>query len=331
MNWKSFQERLLPGRRRGADFVLPPVLFEVQPDFVLAARLDLGAGRVRRLGFAPLEAQALSPNPMRPNIAKEEPFMQAIRRVLEVAGDGAGRWGLLISDGAVRAGVVPFETLPEGRRDLEALIRWRLKGILPFPPEEARLSFQVSQVAPAGFEVLAIALRQMVAGQYEALMEQATGRVELVLPAAAALLPLLPEDPATPQLLLHLCSSWLTGIVVGGGRVSFWRAREVARAGGHSPDDAGAAREDALAKNIAREASRVVASTRDHLKIAVGRVWLCQRGLAAPDVASEIAKATSLEVEALTAGDEVAASDLPAAERAILERFGAPLAGLLAN
>ncbi len=332
MNWKALWSRLRPSlSHRTAGFVLPPVIIEVQPDFVLAARLDTGEGEVRRLAFAQLGAQALNAHPARANIAKEDLFLAAIHKVLEVVGESPGRRGLLISDGSIRAGVMPFETLPDGKRELDALIRWKLKGLVPYPPEEARVSFQVSPVAPAGFEVLAMAARQSVIHQYEAAMEHLQGRSELVLPATAALLPLLPGDKTTPQLLLHVCSGWLTSVVVFGDRVPFWRTREInhgdeAAAGNGAASAAGSA----FAENISMEASRVLASARDHLKLEIGRVWLCHRVLDPRNVASEVATATSLKVEELTPGSDVAPA-LGTAERAILDKFGAPLAGLLAN
>ncbi len=332
MKWKALLNPLRSSHtHRTAGFVLPPVMLEVQPDFVLAARLDAGAGEVRRLAFAPLDSQTLSAHPARANIGKEDLLLAAIHKVVEVVGGAAGRRGLLISDGSIRTGVMPFETLPDGKRDLDTLVRWRLKGLVPYPPEEARVSFQVAPVAPAGFEVLAMAGRQSVIRQYEAAMEHLEGRSELVLPATAALLPLLPGDTPEPQLLLHVCSGWLTSVVVLGDRVPFWRTREVGP-GNEGPAGNGVANGEgsAFAENISREASRVLASVCDHLKLEIGRVWLCHRALAAYSVASVITAATSLKVEELDLGSE-AASALGTSERAILDRFGAPLVGLLAN
>src|SRR5690242_8164977 len=124
MNWKALLNRMRPSRsHRTAGFVLPPVMLEVQPDFVLAARLDPGAGEVRRLAFAQLASHTLSAHPARANIGKEDLLLAAIHKVVEVVGDAPGRRGLLISDGSIRTGVMPFETLPDGKRDLDALVR----------------------------------------------------------------------------------------------------------------------------------------------------------------------------------------------------------------
>jgi hypothetical protein len=58
MNWNTLRERFASpqGRSGAARFRLPSVILEIQPEFVLAAKLDARAGRVRRLGAAEVDA-----------------------------------------------------------------------------------------------------------------------------------------------------------------------------------------------------------------------------------------------------------------------------------
>ena len=318
MNLTRLKERLSEGRRTAtASFVLPSVVIEVQPDFVAGARLDVAHRRVRRMEVAELEPGALNPHPGRSNVAQAEALRRAVLTVIEAIGNGGGRTGLLVSDGAVRGVVLPFETVPESAGELESLVRWRMKQHLPFPPEDARLSCQVSRPAAGGFEVLALASASSVLSEYESALKGANG--SLILPAAAALLPLLPEESGAGQLLVNLCSGWITTVVVEANRVCLWRTRELLELLPKEQVNA-----------VATEAARVAASARDHLKVEIGQVWLCARPPAASELATEVARVVSKQVRVLRPKSELGGT-LPVAERATFERFGAPIAGLLAN
>lgn len=299
-----------------AAFELPSTVIEVQPDFVVAARLDVAHRQVRRMEIAELAPGALNPRPGRANVANEPALRRALGNVTRAIGDGSGRSGLLVSDGTVRAAVLSFETVPDDASEFASLVRWRMKEHLPFAPEEARLSYQVSRQAGPGCEVLAIAAANSVLGEYEAAHKGVTGG--LILPSTAALLPLLPADGAG-QLLVNVCCGWVTTVVVEQSRVCFWRTREIIET---APKE--------LADAVATEAARTAASARDHLKVGVRQVWLCGRPTAGLELAAEVGRAMGGTPRLLKPPGEVAGL-LPPAERAAFERFGAPLAGLLAN
>lgn len=299
-----------------AAFELPSTVIEVQPDFVMAARLDVAHHQVRRMEIAELAPGALNPHPGRGNVANEPALRRALGMVTRAIGDGNGRSGLLLSDGTVRAAVLAFETMPDNPSEFAALVRWRMKEHLPFAPEDARLSYQVSRQAGPGCEVLAIAAANAVLGEYEAAHKGVTGG--LILPSTAALLPLLPADGAG-QLLINVCCGWVTTVVVERSRVCFWRTREIVET---------VVKEQAEA--VATEAARTAASARDHLRVDVRQVWLCARPSAGLELTAELARVMSGAARVLKPAGEVA-STLPATERKVFESFGAPLAGLLAN
>lgn len=299
-----------------AAFQLPSLVIEVQPDFVTAARLDVSHHQVRRMEVAELAPGTLNPHPGRENVANEPALRRALGNVTSAIGDGSGRSGLLISDGTVRAAVLTFETVPDDASEFESLVRWRMKEHLPFAPEDARLSYQVSRQAGQSCEVLAIGAANSVLGEYEAAHKGVTGG--LILPSTAALLPLLPEESAG-QLLVNVCCGWVTTAVVEQSRVCFWRTREIIET---LPKE--------QAEAVATEVARTAASARDHLKVDVRQVWLCARPPAGLDLLAEVGRATAGMARVLKPAGELTGS-LPVAERAAFERFGAPLAGLLAN
>ena len=225
--------------------------------------------------------------------------------------------GLLIPDVAVRVAMLQFETLPEDHREAETLVLWRMREYLPYAPEEARLSYQVLGKRPGAVEVLGVAVRGSVLAEYEAVMEGINGGPALVLPASVALLPLLPEE-AGGQLLLHLCPGAMTAVVVASNQMRYWRTRPLEG--------------DALSnlEEVAREATRVLATCQDNLNVQVQNVWYCARPPAPPEVADALAKTLGRELRPLPA-NFLPAAGLPSGQREVFDHIGMPFAGLVAN
>jgi hypothetical protein len=321
MDWKGLKKRFTTsGSTRTAPFTLPSVLLEIQPDFVAGARLAAVKHQreVRRIHVAALPPLAVTPHAGQTNVANPDAVSEAATAVMSALGNGSDRFGLLLSDAATRVGVLAFETLPDDHREAEVLVRWKLGESLPFPAEEARIHYQVLLNQPGHVEVLAVAGRDQVLDQYESVLGPGRGTPTLVLPSTMALLPLIPERSDAGQLLLHLCCRWVTAVVVLGSRVCFWRTREV------RPDGA-----DTVA-DVATEAARVLAGSRDHLQVEIGEVWLCARPLVLSGLREELARATGCEVKELAPTPELG-SLLVGEERVDFERYGAVAAGLARN
>lgn len=320
MDWGTLKRRLWAGGQGSfAPFVLPAVVLEVEPDFVAGARLDGSAHQVQRMDVREVEAGALAPLLNRPNMANQQAVRRAVSEVVERVGNGNGRLGLLVPDAAVRVGTLVFETLPGDRKEAEALVRWRMRENLPYPPEEARVCFQVLARESNSVELLALAMRSSVLAEYESALEGVNGGASLTLPATMALLPLLPDDVEGGQLLLHVCSGSVTTVVAVGGRIRFWRHRLLARL---VPEE--------TSKEVVREVARVLANCADHLQVETSRIWTCVRPPEAPELLAELVQMSGCEVVPLEAGPGPATT-LPDPERELFTRYGATFAGLLAN
>src|SRR5215469_4901213 len=107
---------------RTAEFTLPGALFEIQPDFVMAATLTGrgnggGQGQFGRLSLRPLGLGTLAPSPGGPAIADGIALGKTLDEVALAAGNGQARVGVLVPDGVIRVGVFSFEALPSKRRE----------------------------------------------------------------------------------------------------------------------------------------------------------------------------------------------------------------------
>ncbi len=302
-----------------AKFVLPRVVYEIEPGFVVGARLDARSRQLCRLAVRELPAHTVEPFAHRANVENADALRVALRSVAQVVGDGNTSRGLLIPDGAVRVAVLDFETVPENRKDAEALIRWRMRENLPSAPDEARISYQVLRKEPQHVEVLVVAIRTSVLADYEQILEPMNGGLSLVLPATMGLLPLIPAGSGVGELLLHICGGWMTTVVLHENRVRMWRC-----------SDGRVESASELARSAAVEAARVSESARDRLQIETDKVWIVERPLATAGLEEEMSRTLSKDVVRLTPLSS-AAGALAESERPIFENFGGTLAGLISN
>jgi len=318
MNLSSLKKLLhWGGHVRSGTFVAPTFALDVEPGFVAAARLNPYKRQVQSIGARELPAGVLVPSANKSNFTDVAAVRRAITEVGERVGNGGGKVGLLIPDLAARVALLQFETLPKNLGEAESLVLWRMREYLPYPPEEARLTFQVVGKLPGAVEVLCVAVRGSVLAEYEGLLEGINGGPALLLPATVALLPLLPEDEGG-QLLLHLCSGSLTAAVVASNCLRYWRTRPLEGDAANDPEE------------VAREAARVLATCQDSLAVVVQNVWYCVRPSKGPEVGEALVRALGRELSPLPAS-LVPSSGMPAGQRDAFDHFGMPFAGLMAN
>jgi hypothetical protein len=300
-------------------FALPATVFEVQPGFILGAKLTRSARKVSRVCVRELEPGLVVPACNRSNVEKPEELAEELGSVGVALGAGKGPVGLLVPDETMRVSILEFEALPAGMKDQEALIRWKMKPLLPFPVEEARISFQVTAHEANRIEVLVAAARNSVLTEYEILFKDLSGDVRLILPATAAMIPLLGHDAEQNELLVHACAGGLTVVVAEARRVRLWRRQPLN----------GESRDGWLAV-VAQEVARTLASAQDRLGLAINRIRLCARPPIEDDLAAEIGSKIGKKIETLLVGP-LSGEKISDQEAELLRSWGCTLAGLLAN
>jgi len=317
MNWVAWKKRLgIGGRTHTGKFVTPDFAVELQPGFVLAARLQPSKRQMYSFGMRELPAGVLEPSANKPNVTDGATLRRVVTEATQTTGHVGGKLGLLIPDVAARVALLQFESLPENRSDAESIVLWRMREFLPYPPEEARVTFQVLRKQSEVVEVLGVAVRSSVLADYESAMEGLNGGAATVLPASLALLPLLPEE-AGGQLLLHLSPGALTTAVVAANDLRYWRTRPLEGASAANSNE------------LAREAARVLATCQDNLRVQIANVWFCARPRIASEVAQALAQALGRDLRPLP--HDMGVAGLPEAQRAKFDHYGIPFAGLLAN
>lgn len=306
-----------PAKRKIA---LPATLFEFQPEYILGARIFRSFRRVASVAVGALDAGALAPVLGRPNFVKVDEVARKARGVASALGTERGPFGVLLPDAAVRVSILDFQTLPSDHKEQASLVRWKMKPLLPFPLEEARLSFEVASKEPEGLEAVVMAVRKSVLAEYESLLDTLNGEVNLVLPATAALLPLLNENAESGEMLLSVSPSHLTAVVVKRGQIRLWRNQAMH---GKSLDD--------QLEAVAEEAIRTLAASVDYLKLEISRVCVCARPAVPRTWITELEKKLGRKVGGVVSHGLPVRMKLSEEEGQVFNEFGATVSGLLVN
>jgi type IV pilus assembly protein PilM len=168
----------------------------------------------------PLPQGAVVPSPVKENVVDPAALEEVVRRLLPGPG-GHRNVALILPDNAMRLSVLEFDNLPEKEEERAALVRFRLKKTVPFDVESATVAWFAQ---PGNKVVVALAPAGTIA-QYEAPFRAAKLRPGVVIPAALAMLELLP--PTGSFLVAHLHSGALTVLVVGNGILTLVRSLEL--------------------------------------------------------------------------------------------------------
>ena len=136
------------------------------------------------------ESSALTASPNLPNLTRPNVYQEALSKLAVGSTGKKGMAGLVIPDYAARMSILDFEEFPAGEQERNALLRFRLRKTVPFPIEEAQVSYSVQVSQERRIEVLAVAIAKPILDEYEGLLVAAGYRVGLVTPSCIATLPL---------------------------------------------------------------------------------------------------------------------------------------------
>ncbi|TLM66053.1 MAG: hypothetical protein FDZ69_07700 [Deltaproteobacteria bacterium] len=149
--------------------------------------LDLGAGQMTavalqrsrpavRLGGVRSEAFAgiLEPSSRQPNVTDPRRFVEVLKRVLDPLSGGEERVALSLPDRLGRLYLLETEAAFKTRQEGIDILKWRLKGNLPAPPQQVQIDYQVMERREDGRQrCIVAAIARPVIEQFEELFEAA--------------------------------------------------------------------------------------------------------------------------------------------------------------
>ena len=209
----------------------PALACEISSYGVLAARQNADTGLATQ--FAPVAPAALQAGWKSPNVLDRPPLVAAVRAAVSaVAERGRPLPGgrslpanraltLIVPDATVRVLLLDFDALPSRRDEALAILRFRLRKLVPFETDHAAITWQVMSSGPDGIRVMVIVIAREVLMEYESIVREAGYLPGVVLPSTVAAMPLVGPEPA---LLVNRNGSTLTTTILRGQELLLHRA-----------------------------------------------------------------------------------------------------------
>jgi hypothetical protein len=288
----------------------PPIVLELEGQEVVFVRLKragrgkplLEAHEVRDLPELRVPASIFEPLP-----APAEGVSQQIRQLFEVTGTRPGRVSVVLPDNLAKITLLDLPERPASRRQLEELVRAKMRRAVPFRLEEARLTYQQLPGEGRHVSVLVVVVRRALVERIERAFSVFGARAGLVDICTSNLINLcrgrLDElsQSSGDAALLNCARHYFSLVIVRGGRLIFFRCKSFAVTSEKAP-----ARNGLLRREIANSFSYY----REKLDgKGIHTVLVRSVDLSREEIAEKL---TGLEIEQIDSVDPLGAVELPA-------------------
>ena len=218
---------LLSFLRRGT---LPSVAVELAADHLAAATVGVRRGRATVVAHAaePLAEGIIVPSLAAPNIPDRAAAIGALGRLFDRLGGRPRRIGLVVPDPAAKVSLVRFEQVPARPRDREQLVRWQVRKTVPFPIEQAQLSYAAGARTADGQEFIVSMARRDIVEEYEQLCAEVGAHAGIVDLATFSIVnAVLAGSVPTGRdwLVVHVAVGYASIAILRGGDMIFFRNR----------------------------------------------------------------------------------------------------------
>jgi hypothetical protein len=197
---------------------MPLTAVEVRPRSVGIVRAGRERGRpvIATAASLSLPEGTVSLSVAQPNLTRPDALRDALRSLAEKAGmAGGGRIGLVLPDTVARVALIPVgEIKARGRAEVEELVRFRLRKVVPFDTRESEVACLFPEAT--GTMAVAAAISRPVLAEYEDACRAAGLHPGLVELSGLALLGAQPAGPGD-RLLVNWEEGYLTLILSRNG------------------------------------------------------------------------------------------------------------------
>jgi type IV pilus assembly protein PilM len=210
--------------------VRPRMAVEVRPEGVYAARADDAAGLLAHTAAAVLPPGAVVPSLRVGNIVDRVAVIAALKKALGAVQPEKGKSRdvtLIVPDTAVRVLLLDFDELPSKVDEVLPVLRFRLAKLLPFPPDQAQVSYQAMSRHAMVLQVLVVAMPNEVLAEYESAVREAGFEPGAVLPSTLAVAAALDEAAQAATLLVNASEYAATTAILRRGELLLHRTLEL--------------------------------------------------------------------------------------------------------
>jgi type IV pilus assembly protein PilM len=163
----------------------PKAACEIRPEGVIAARPGKKHGEIVT-AFAPLREGAVAPGLKVPNLMDAHAVGAALESAMDSLGARSKELTLIVPDAAARVLLLDFDELPSRRQEALAVVRFRLRKMVPFDVENAAVSYQVMAEKNGQLSALVTVMPADVLAEYETVVRDAGYEPSVVLPSTLA-------------------------------------------------------------------------------------------------------------------------------------------------
>ncbi|NOZ77859.1 MAG: hypothetical protein GXP48_01520 [Acidobacteria bacterium] len=165
------------------------------------------------LGVGPVGLQTVDRERLKPLLASLQEQVRGTRRPT-----------VIVPTGWVRVHLLELDTPPRRRADLDEVVRWRLKKVLPVRPEELRIDVVPVRSGHDGVRLVCVAVLDRACAELEAAFEDAGMQPAVVTPRVFALSAAVPQSLET-AMIVHLDRAVLSILVTRTGRIELLRTK----------------------------------------------------------------------------------------------------------
>jgi type IV pilus assembly protein PilM len=194
------------------------------PEGILAAALP-GKGGSPVYAFVPLTPGTLTPGVEETNLRSPDVVARAIKSALDDVSPRSRHVTLVLPDTATRVFVLDFDSLPSKTAEIIAVLRFRLRKMVPFDVEKAGVSYQVLSQGKTECRALIAVLPGPILEEYEGAVRAAGFEPGAVLPSGLASLAALETE--SPALTACFNGISLTTTITSGQDLLLYRTLEL--------------------------------------------------------------------------------------------------------
>lgn len=214
----------------------PPVAVELDRGEAVLVRVRKRGGRAALDGHGvrTVPENTVGSSILRPNAGEPETLAGVVKALFESTGTRPGRVSLVLPDNLAKISIVTLQQRPPTRKQLEEVLRFKLRRSVPFRLDDAVLSFQVLDAPGPDIPILVAVMMRSVVEQYESALEAAGARPGLVDLCTPSLMNLCRREierrgaDGSDVALLNAARTYFSLLIVRGGRIVFFRCKSYA-------------------------------------------------------------------------------------------------------
>ena len=208
----------------------PDVALELDPRSMTLVRLKpkrhtIEAFQIRTLDEAGVPATIFDQDVVAPERLREQ-----LRGLYESAGTRPGRMSLVLPDNLAKISLLTLPERPPSRKQLEEVVRFKMRRSVPFRLREATLSYQIIPSEGRSVAILVALIRRNLIERYEQALEAIGAKPGLIDLCTPSLLNLCRKELAAAALkgdvaLLNCAQNYFSLVIFRDGRLIFFRCK----------------------------------------------------------------------------------------------------------